>query len=131
MEVQFIGFPDVLWRVTGGGLAAVCQLEVSLPHEGTHDQVLSRSVTTRRDKSPVRTRGTAGTAGDAGAPHPVERHEQPRSHRGAASEERLAGDTGDRMATGPAGPGAHRRLRRPLTAASAAKVSINHDTIAS
>jgi hypothetical protein len=23
MEVQFIGFPDILWRVTGGGLAAV------------------------------------------------------------------------------------------------------------
>ena len=47
MEVQFIGFPDVLWRVTGGGLAAVCQLEVSLHHEGTHDQVLSRSVHTQ------------------------------------------------------------------------------------
>jgi hypothetical protein len=23
IEVQFIGFPDILWRVTGGGLAAV------------------------------------------------------------------------------------------------------------
>jgi hypothetical protein len=23
MEVQFIGFPDILWRVTGGCLAAV------------------------------------------------------------------------------------------------------------
>jgi hypothetical protein len=33
------------------------------------------------------------------------------------------------MAAGPAGPGAHRRLRRPLTAASAAKVSINRDTV--
>jgi hypothetical protein len=44
---------------------------------------------------------------------------------------RLAGDTGDRMAAGPAGPGAHRRLRRPLTAASAAKVSINRDTVGS
>lgn len=75
--------------------------------------------------------GTAGTAGDAGAPHPVERHEQPRGHRGAAGEERLAGDTGDRVAAGPAGPGAHRRLRRPLTAASAAKVSINRDTVGS
>lgn len=75
--------------------------------------------------------GTAGTAGDAGAPHPAERHEQPRGHRGAAGEERLAGDTGDRVAAGPAGPGAHRRLRRPLTAASAAKVSINRDTVGS
>jgi hypothetical protein len=61
----------------------------------------------------------------------VERHEQPRGHRGAAGEERLAGDTGDRVASGPAEPGAHRRIRRPLTAASAAKVSINRDTVGS
>jgi LmbE family N-acetylglucosaminyl deacetylase len=41
-------------------------------------------------RSPYRV-GTAGTAGDAGAPHPMERHEQPRGHRGPAGKERLTG----------------------------------------
>ena len=77
-----------------------------------------RGVPDERIDIDIDTTGVAlRSAGDAGAPHPVERHEQPRGHRGAAGVECLAGDRGDRVAAGPAGPGAHRRLRRPLTPA--------------
>ena len=43
----------------------------------------------------------------------------PEVDRGAAGQERVPGDRGDRLAADPAGPGARRRLRGPLTAGSA------------
>ena len=59
---------------------------------GVPDEMIDIDIDTTAVAPLVRT-------GDAGAPHSVERHEQPAAHRGAADQERVAGDRGDRLAT--------------------------------